>query len=167
DAVIENIKIAKQYIPMVGIETPMTPEFYAVFGQKKEAILATGLDFINCAELHLNDNNLENYLGENLYMARLGYVSPIWSRELTLRLMKTAAEEHWPIVVHDCSNETKFARDLNLRAREGGWFGSSSYACEFERIPFAAFLPVLQDENFTFLQEEELPRGYRPGELSF
>jgi len=167
DRVIENIRIAKKHIPMVGVETPMTPEFSRAFAAKKQAVLATGLDFINCAELHLNANNIGNYSGENMYFSRLGYLSPVWSRELTLRLMKTAAEERWNIVVHDCSNDTKFARDLNLRAKEGGWFGSSSYACEFDRIPYEAFLPILRDERFTFLTEEPLPDGYRPGELNF
>ena len=102
---------------------------------------------------------------ENLYMARLGYVSPIWSRELTLTLMRQAAEEQWPMVVHDCSNDTKFARDLNLRAKEGGWFGASSYGCEFARLPYAAFLPILRDPDFQFLEEEPLPEGYRPGDI--
>ena len=106
---------------------------------------------MNCAELHLNANNIDNYAGENMYMSRLGYLSPIWSRELTLQLMRQAVEEHWPITVHDCSNDTKFARDLNLRAKEGGWFGQSSYGSEFDRIPFAYFLPVLEDESFTFV----------------
>ena len=143
----------------------MTPELYETFLRKKDAILATGIDFINLAELHLNPNNLANYWGENLYLCRRGYVSPVWSRELTLKLMKQADEEGWAPVVHDCSNHTKFARDLNLRAKEGGWFGQSSYGCEFDRIPFAAFLPVLEDETFPFLEEEELPHGYRPGEI--
>lgn len=165
DGVIEAIGTAKRFIPQVGIETPMTPEFYAAFQQKKAAILATGLDYINCAELHLNPNNIENYDGEPMYINRHGYISPIWSRELTLRLMKTADDEGWPAVVHDCSNDTKFARDLNLRAREGGWFGASNYACEFERTPYEAFLPVLQDDSFAFLQEEPLPEGYRPGDF--
>ena len=165
--VIENIRIAKKYIPQVGIETPMTPEFREAFLRKRDAILAAGLDFMNCAELHLNLNNIANYAGENMYMYRQGYVSPIWSREITLELMKLAADEGWPIAVHDCSNRTKFARDLNLRAKEGGWFGASSYGCEFEQIPFAAFLPVLRDEGFSFLEEEPLPEGYRPGDLAF
>ena len=151
---IENIRLAKRFIPSVGIETPMTPEFYETFQRKKDAILSTGLDFINCAELHLNPNNIANYEGEPMYMHRLGYISPIWSRELTLKLMKQAAVEGWDIAVHDCCNHTKFARDLNLRAKEGGWFGASSYACEFPGIP-------------PFVQEEPLPEGYRPGELVF
>ena len=165
DRVIEAIGIAKRYIPMVGIETPMTPELYETFLKKKDAILATGLDFVNCAELHLNPNNVDNYWGEPMYMYRRGYLSPIWSRELTQKLMRQAAEEGWPIAVHDCANRTKFARDLNLRAKEGGWFGASSYACEFEGIPYACFLPTLRDEDFRFVREEPLPEGYRPGDI--
>ena len=164
DSVIEAIGIAKRFIPMVGIETPMTPGFYETFLKKKDSVFATGLDFINCAELHLNPNNLENYWGENLYLYRQGYLSPVWSHELTLGLMRRAAEERWPVAVHDCCNRTKFARDLNLRAHEGGWFGASGYGLEFPGIPYAAFLPILQDDSFAFIREEPLPEGYGVGE---
>ena len=58
-----------------------------------------------------------------------------------------------------------FARGLNLRAKEGGCFGASDYACEFPVIPYAAFLPVLRDASFAFLEEEPLPDGYRPGDI--
>lgn len=167
DRVIENIRAAKKYIPTVGIETPMTPEYFAAFHKKKAAILDTGVDFMNCAELHLNPNNLGNYLGENLYMTRHGYLSPVFSRRLTLKLMREAVEEHWPALVHDCCNMTKFARDINLRAREGGWFGATSYGMEFLRLPYEAFLPILNDPEFHFLKEEPLPEGYRPGDLTF
>ena len=165
DKVIENMRLAKKYIPQVGIETPSTPEYWESFQQKKEAILATGIDFMNCAELHLNENNIGNYWGENFYLCRQGYLSPVWSREITFRLMKQAAEENWPVAVHDCSNHTKFARDLNLKAHEGGWFGQSSWGCEFAEMPYEAFLPILEDESFEFLEEEELPEGYRPGDM--
>ena len=167
DSVIAAIATARKYIPMVGIETPITPEFCEAFYQKLPAILATGLDFINCAELHLNPNNLENYLGEDLYMYRQGYLSPISSHELALKLMRRAAEEAWPVAVHDCCNRTKFARDLNLRAHEGGWFGASTYAMEFPAIPYEAFLPILSDPDFPFLREEPLPEGYRPQDIVF
>ena len=165
DRVIENMALAARRIPMVGIETPMTPQLYEAFLKKKDRILGTGIAFMNCAELHLNANNLCNYLGENMYMTRLGYLSPVSSREHTLRLMRAAAEEDWPIAVHDCSNKTKFARDLNQKAHEGGWFGASSWGGEFDRIPFGAFLPILEDDSFPFLEEEELPEGYRPGDI--
>ena len=167
DKVIENIRIAKKYIKNVGIETPMTPEFFEDFLKKKQAILETKPDFINCAELHLNENNIGNYYGENMYISRHGYISPIWSRELTLKFMKIADEEKWDLVVHDCSNNTKFARDLNLSSKEGKWFGASNYAGEFSGIPYEVFLPILRDDNFKFLSEEELPDGYKPGEMIF
>ena len=162
ERVIENIGMAKKYINNVGIETPMTPEFFEMFFKKKQEILETKLDFINCAELHLNENNIDNYHWENMYISRHGYISPIWSRELTLKFMKIADEENWDLVVHDCSNFTKFARDLNLSGKEGKWFGASNYACEFSRIPFEVFLSVLSDDNFQFLSEAELPDGYKP-----
>lgn len=165
DAIIEKIAVAKRFIPMVGIETPMTPELYDAFLQKKDKILATGLDFINFAELHLNPNNLVNYEGENLYMYRHGYLSPISSRLHTLKMMQIAEKENWDVVIHDCSNRTKFARDLNLKAAEGGWFGQSTYGSEFDSIPFEAFLPVLSDESFHFIKEETLPKGYRIGDV--
>lgn len=164
DKVIENMRLAKKYIPAVGIETPMTPEFYADFEKKKRQILEAGVDFINCAELHLNPNNLGNYLGENMYMYRQGYLSPVFSRVITMKMMQEAVSENWGIVVHDCSNRTKFARDLNLRAREGGWFGASSYGSEFEQLPYEAFLPILRDDSFAFVREEPLSEGYRPGD---
>jgi hypothetical protein len=37
----------------------------------------------------------------------------------------------------------------------------------FSRIPYEAFLPILRDDNVKFLSEEELPEGYKPGELIF
>lgn len=167
DIVIRNIGIAKKYIKNVGIETPMTPEFFEGFFKKKQEILDTKFDFINCAELHLNENNIDNYSGENMYISRQGYISPVWSRELTLKFMKRAVEENWDLSVHDCSNHTKFARDLNLSSKEGKWFGASNYACEFSRIPYEVFLPILRDDNFKFLSEEELPEDYMPGHMFF
>ena len=167
DKVIENIGLAKKYIKRVGIETPMTQEFYENFLLKKEAILRTGLDFINCAELHLNANNIYNYFGENMYISRHGYISPIWSRHLTLQVMKMADEEKWDLVVHDCSNDTKFARGLNLSKKTGMWFGASNYTCEFDKIPFDVFLPILRDDSFKFLSEEALADAYKIGAIIY
>ena len=165
DSVIAHIALAKRYIPYVGIETPMTPDFLDAFLQKKQRVLDTGLDYINCAELHLNPNNIDNYAGEPMYMSRLGYLSPVWSHEISLKMLKMADDEGWPIVVHDCCNRTKLARDLNLKAHEGGWFGASGYESEFPVPPYAAFLPTLMDDSLPFLEEEPLPAGYRPGDI--
>ncbi len=167
DKVIENIGLAKKHIETVGIETPMTRQFYDAFFKKKQAIFATNLDFINCAELHLNEHNIGNYSGENMYISRHGYISPIWSRELTLKFMKIAADENWDLAVHDCSNHTKFARGLNLTGKAGMWFGASNYACEFAMIPYDIFIPILNDDSFRFLHEEELPDAYKPEIIEF
>jgi hypothetical protein len=102
-----------------------------------------------------------------MYISRHGYISPIWSRELTLKFMKIADEENWDLAVHDCSNYTKFARGLNLSSKAGMWFGASNYACEFSMIPYDIFIPILNDDNFKFLNEEELPDGYKPEILDF
>lgn len=161
DEVIAAIKMAKKYIKSVGIETPMTPEFYETFLEKQTDILETGLDFINCAELHLNANNIYNYFGQPMYMARHGYISPTWSRNLTLQLMKIADDQDWDLVVHDCSNDTKFARGLNVNNKSNMWFGASNYTCEFDRLPYDVFLAILNDDSFEFLQEEEMPEAYR------
>ena len=165
DRVIEAMKTAKKYIPQVGIETPMTREFYHAFQEKKDRILATGIDFMNCAELHLNENNIGNYMGEWMYATRLGYISPVFSRDITLTLMAQACDEKWPIVVHDCANTTKLYRDMNLKGKEGSWFGDSGYGMEFGCVPYEAFLPVLSDPEFAFVEEEPLPKGYGVGEL--
>ena len=167
DKVIRNIGIAKKYIKNVGIETPMTPEFFDTFFKKKESILGTNLDFINCAELHLNANNIYNYEGENLYIARHGYISPVWSRELTLKFMKVCEQENWDLAVHDCSNKTKFARGLNLSGKSGMWFGASNYTCEFSKIPLDVFLPILRDDSFEFVSEEPLSEEYAIGEMIY
>jgi hypothetical protein len=34
-------------------------------------------------------------------------------------------------------------------------------------VPYEAFLSILRDDSFAFVQEEPLPPGYRPGELLF
>jgi hypothetical protein len=95
-----------------------------------------------------------------MYISRHGYISPIWSRELSLKLMKIALEEQWPLVVHDCSNYTKFARGLNFGNKSGMWFGSSNYTCEFQQVPYDVFIPVLKDDGFSFLEEEAIDFGF-------
>ncbi len=157
DKVIEAMKMARKYFKSVGIETPMTPEFYESFMKKKDEILAIGLDFINCAEFHLGPDNINNYSGEKFYTYRNGYLSPTWSREITYKIMKMAAEEGWDMLVHDCSNHTKYAREINKASKQGAPFGSHNYVSEFERTLPHLFLPILEDEEFTFLKEEELP----------
>ena len=79
-----------------------------------------------------------------------------------------AEEKQFPITWHCGDPATFWDEEACLDwAKENGWFGASGYTCEFARMPYAAFLPILQDEDFQFVTEEELPEGYRPGELYF
>ena len=78
-----------------------------------------------------------------------------------------ADEEKWDLVVHDCSNDTKFARGLNLSKKTGMWFGASNYTCEFDKIPFDVFLPILRDDSFKFLSEEALADAYKIGAIIY
>ncbi|MBP8629609.1 MAG: radical SAM protein, partial [Negativicutes bacterium] len=39
---------------------------------------------------------------------------------------------------------------------------ASNYACEFSCIPYEIFIPLLNDDDFKFLEEEELPTEYKP-----
>ncbi len=161
DNVIEAMRIARKYFKWVGIETPMTPEFYEAFLAKKDEILSIGLDFMNCAELHLGSDNINNYMGEKMYVYRSGYLSPIWSRRITYKIMEMAEKENWSMLIHDCSNYTKFARELNRAKNQGLEFGESTYKSEFDRPVLIAYLSILQDENFEFLEEEGIPDEYK------
>lgn len=170
--VIENMRLAVEVFAnsgqkrIVGIETPMTPEFYDSFMKRKQEILTSGITFINCAELHFGPDNLNNYSREKIYTYKRGYVSPLWSREITYKLMMQAqkSNEDWNgnygVLLHDCSNYTKYARELNKASKRGDAFGSTTYVSEFDRELPHIFLAVLRDEEFKFLEEEELPEEW-------
>ena len=160
DQVIEAMRSARKYFKWVGIETPMSPEFFEEFMAKKDQILSIGLDFMNCAELHLGTENLNNYMGENFYTYRNGYMSPLWSRKITLKFMEIAVKENWDMLIHDCSNHTKYAREIN-KMKNSGQFGSNTYISEFDRPLISAFLPILEDDNFKFLDSVPLPAKYK------
>ncbi|MGL5949990.1 MAG: radical SAM protein, partial [Cetobacterium sp.] len=70
-------------------------------------------------------------------------------------------EETWPLVVHDCSNHTKYSRELNKNSKQGEPFGATTYVSEFDRFLPHLFLAVLEDENFKFLNEDELPQNLK------
>jgi len=161
DNVLENMRIARKYFKWVGIETPMTEEFYESFMEKKEEILAIGIDFMNCAELHLGQDNINNYIGEKFYTYRNGYLSPLWSRRVTYKFMEVAQKENWDMLIHDCSNHTKYARELNKNNKISRPFGAHTYEGEFDRPLVSLFIPILKDSEFKFLEEEELPSRYK------
>ncbi len=131
DKVIKNMHIARDHFPYLCIESPMFKEYYDHFVKKRKKILATGVDHIHCAELHLNKNNAPHFVNEDWYQYKNGYVSPMSSRRLTYDLLDMAVEEGWKdIVIHDCSNEVKFYRGVSREI-----FGKTAYYEEMG-LPF-------------------------------
>jgi pyruvate formate-lyase activating enzyme-like uncharacterized protein len=114
DQVIKNMKTARRYFKYLCIESPMFTGFYNSFIKKRKKILATGVDHMNFAELQLFPNTMARFKKEGeIYRYKMGYISPIKSRELTYDIFEIAAKEKWKnVVLHDCSNETKFYRGV-------------------------------------------------------
>lgn len=139
DVVIRNMRNARKYFKYVCIESPMFTTFYNSFMKKKSMILDTGVDHIHFAELQLLPKTKDNFRDEGtIYRHKGAYVSPIKSRQLTYNVFETAALEGWKnVVLHDCSNETKFFRGVNAYSatRFGGvgYFGSMKLDKEFYR----------------------------------
>jgi pyruvate formate-lyase activating enzyme-like uncharacterized protein len=130
DAVIKNMKHARRYFKYLCIESPMFTQFFNSFMKKKNAILNTGVDHIHFAELQLFPKTKNNFKGEGMfYRYKRGYVSPIKSRQLTYDIFETAAREKWEnVVLHDCSNETKFFRGAVIPYNKE--FGRINYFCK-------------------------------------
>ncbi|MBM3252291.1 MAG: radical SAM protein [Candidatus Omnitrophica bacterium] len=129
DQVIKNMKIARKYFKYLCIESPMFTKFYNSFIKKRKQILDTGVDHIHFAELQLFPKTIANLRQEGpIYRYKKGYVSPIKSRQLTYDVFEVAVKEKWKnVVLHDCSNETKFYRGINFYS-EDSTFGRIDYA---------------------------------------
>lgn len=115
ESVIKNMRIARKYFKYLCIESPMFTKFYNAFMKKRKAILDTGVDHIHFAELQLSQRTIDNFRDEGpIYRYKRRHVSPIKSRQLTYDVFETAVKEHWKgVVLHDCSNETKYFREFS------------------------------------------------------
>lgn len=131
--VIQHMACARKYFKYLCVESPMFTGFYEAFIKNRRMILETGLDHIHCAELQLFTNTKDNFKKEGpAYRYAQGYISPIKSRHLTYNLIELAVKEKWEnVVIHDCSNETKFFR--------GVYLGNAS---SFGIVEYKAFSPL-------------------------
>ena len=66
------------------------------------------------------------------------------------------------MAVHACSDRTKFARDLNLRAKEGGWFGSRPTPASFPAYPSPPFCPCCATSASPSSRKSPCPRAIAP-----
>ncbi len=122
---------------------------------KKDRIINSGIQFINCAELHHDKNNVELVKADltNFYRFKDGYVSPFDSRHYTYDLIEMAVAENWHIGVHDCSNATKLYRGIQWNDPPG----TIIYGKEF--LPIEWYLATFEknkDYFEKFLDEKEV-----------
>lgn len=110
--VIENMKEARKIFDYLCIEIPMLKDSYEGLMKNYASILETGLDQMNLAEFIVGYNHFEkpDVLAKEgkLYNYKGFITSPISSRKYTYEVIKKAAEEKWPVVINDCSNEYKY-----------------------------------------------------------
>jgi len=122
----------------------MFKTYYTSFIANRKEILDTGVDQINCAELHLLKQNVKEYEEEPLYCYKSGYISPVSSRQFTYDLIDMASHEKWQnVVIHDCSNEVKYYRGIKREAP----FGTIQYRNEMQ-LPMRWYLEVLDRYDF-------------------
>jgi len=115
DVVLSNMIKACDIIDNVCIETPIYSKSYKNFIKYKELIKSSGIKQINMPELQLQPTTAQLFLGEGIvYRHRRGYVSPVSSRHYVYDLIELAIKENWPLVINDCSNDTKFYRGVTL-----------------------------------------------------
>lgn len=120
--VISRMKEAKQIFPYVCMEIPMTKDNYEGLMAHHKEILDTGLDQMNLAEFMVGKNHIDNGSALSkegkLYNFKGFICSPVASRQYTYKIIKKAAEEKWPVVINDCSNEYKYYK-LSIQENKG------------------------------------------------
>lgn len=155
--VLENMVLARKHFRYLCIESPMTQTFFSSFMEHKTRILETGVDHIHCAELHLNEQNIGNFPGEEFYLFRGAYFSPMSSRRLTYDLLDVAAGEGWKgVAINDCSNETKLYRSFPHQAPPGTNAWNSTY------VPPQNWyiLAILKNRLFTEGSDVQIPADH-------
>jgi pyruvate formate-lyase activating enzyme-like uncharacterized protein len=129
--IIRRMGYARERFEWVLIESPMYSKTYANFIEHKDAILATGLTQINLPELQICSLSASREFGETegpIYKHRRGYISPVSSRHYVYDLIELAEKESWPVIINDCSNDTKFFRGVG----PGLALGVLTYESSFE-----------------------------------
>ena len=156
---------ATQLLPQVGIETPMTREFNRPVPEEK------GPDPLHGHRLHELRRAAPEREQPRQLLGREPVLLPDGIPEPHLQpgpdpaahenrrgggLAHRGARLLQPHQVRPGPEPARQGRRLvrpeQLRLRVSG-------------IPYAAFLPVLEDPDFTFLEEEPLPAGFRPGDI--
>jgi pyruvate formate-lyase activating enzyme-like uncharacterized protein len=111
--VLNKMKQAVDIIENVAIETPIYSDSFKNIIANKDFILNSGIKQINMPELQVSPRTIAHFAKKEgeMYRNRRGYTSPISSRIYVYCLLEMACNEKWPMIINDCSNETKYYRD--------------------------------------------------------
>lgn len=144
DDVLRNMEQACKIIENVAIETPIFSKSYKNIIKYKEFIKSIGVKQINLPELQLNQKNLMLFQKEGMiYRHRRGYTSPVSSRHYVYDIIELATKEKWDIVLNDCSNDTKFYRDVPMSESLDIRCGIN-YQTQFTFLPVNYYLLVIK-----------------------
>jgi len=142
DLVIDSMAYAKTTIPWVLIETPIFSKSFKWFAEKcKDVIYYTGLNQINMPELQIcYIETLQEFVKTEgpVYKHRRGYVSPISSRHYAYDVIELAEKEDWPVIINDCSNDTKFYRGVSPMSSLGYVDYPSILELPFDNVVYLA-----------------------------
>lgn len=121
DEVIDNMKLAVRYIPLVNVETPAVPSAkeYLLEKGKIHILQEIGVNQINLPELMVGDEFSNQYIGDNdvyEYCSKFfKVISPTYSREITYDIMEYTIQNKLNIIINDCSNDAKLWQQYMCR----------------------------------------------------
>jgi hypothetical protein len=151
--VLERLGFASDLFDWVLIETPIFSRSYDNFVKHKETILAAGVTQINLAELQICTPEMLSHFIETegpVYKHRRGYISPISSRHYTYDLIEMAEKENWPLVINDCSNDTKFFRGASSGEKIGFVWYDNPFELPFEHVKYLMDQILEDGESYEF-----------------
>lgn len=118
EKVVEKIPMIREIIGKVTVEVPAIDEVSEkLLGEGfVERLVDLGVEQLNLAELYVPRLGAASFIRDKeVYYSRRGTVSPTESRNRTADVLEYVVGSGLPLLVNDCSNDTKFIQYRNLR----------------------------------------------------
>jgi len=114
EQITDKIPMAKEIIGKVTVEVPAIPEVYQKLIKENliHKIIDSGVEQINLAEFYMLHKKAIHYIkNKDVYYSKLGLLSPLESRNITVDIMEYVIKNKLPVLVNDCSNDAKYLQD--------------------------------------------------------
>ncbi|MFX0199403.1 MAG: radical SAM protein [Candidatus Hodarchaeota archaeon] len=121
---LRPLALARQYIPILTVETPAIPDDLYIMKQKMKKLEALGVDHLNLHQLRTSQYNYRVFRKCNYTFISNIWHAPIHQSEMCcLKLMRFAVEENIAIPINYCSKIYKDTfQTRNNRVRLGSLF---------------------------------------------